>query len=51
MGLISSACLIFLGVMAKYSVNNDGWSGVKKSSNYLIIGGVILLIIDLIRLF
>lgn len=50
MGFISSVCLIFLGVMAKYSTKGDGWASVKKYSNYLIIGGVILLIIDLLRL-
>jgi len=50
MGLISSACLIFLGVMAKYSTSTDGWNSVKKHSNYLIIGGLLLLVIGLLRL-
>jgi hypothetical protein len=26
---ISSICLIFLGVMAKYSAGNDGWSSAR----------------------
>lgn len=51
MGFISSICLIFLGIMAKYSVNGDGWSSIKKYSNYLIIGGIILLAIRLLRMF
>ena len=48
MGLISSACLIFLGFMAKYSTGIDGWSFGKKYSNYFIFGGLLLLIIDLL---
>jgi hypothetical protein len=51
LSLISSLCLIFLGVMAKYSDGNTGWSGTKKYANYFIIGGVIALIIGVIKLF
>lgn len=50
-GLISSSCLIFLGVMTKYSTNNDGWSPTKKYANYFIIGGIISLVIHLFRMF
>ena len=40
--------LIFLGVMLKYSYN-DGWSKYKKYWLYFIIGGLLLLILDLCK--
>jgi len=40
--------LIFLGVMLKYSYN-DGWSKYKKYWLYFIIGGLLLLILDLYK--
>ncbi|WP_276088919.1 hypothetical protein [Pedobacter sp. JY14-1] len=45
--MFSSLCMIFLGIMMKFSTPGDGWYKAAKYANYFIIGGVILLVLDM----
>lgn len=44
-GLLSSIVIIFFGIMAKYSIQNDGWAALKKYWwVFIVIGGMSFLI-------
>ena len=47
-GLISPLILIFLGIMLKYS-HNDGWSSHKSWWPYFLFGGILFLIIEIVK--
>lgn len=49
--LISSVIIIFFGIMAKYSIQNDSWGRLKKYWWVFIVIGVLSAFISVVRLF
>ncbi len=49
--LISSVIIIFFGIMAKYSSQNDGWERLRKYWWVFIVIGSLSIFISVVKLF